>query len=77
MAAANPLQASAGLTVLYPTLDTNIDGHLSLTLVDKFIALLIETRVNNTILLAQGATLPDINQMRADELASIIPPGSL
>ena len=77
MAAANPLQASAGLTVLYPTLDSNIDGHLSLTLVDKFIALLIETRVNNTILLAQGATLPDINQMRADELASIIPPGSL
>jgi hypothetical protein len=77
MATANPLQATAGLTVLYPTLDTNVDGHVNLTLVDKFIALLIEQRVMNNILLANGGALPDINQMRADELASIIPPGSL
>lgn len=73
MSTPNALQATAGLTVLYPTNDKN--GNLVLTVVDKYIALLVELRVLTSLMSAGGPG--ELNQQRADELANIVPPGSL
>ena len=73
MSGPNPIQASSGITVLYPANDQN--GNLVLSLVDKYIALLVELRVLTSLMSAGGPG--ELNQQRADELANIVPPGAL
>lgn len=60
--------------VLYPTYNTS--GVVVLALTDQTLALIAEQMVTNRIALT-GPPLPEINSMRADAIASIVPPGAL